>query len=447
MKNKRTKIKLPSTHGVARRLLSTAVCLGVLILICSSALSQNLFMSSNDGQTGVIFEFTPGGVQSTFASGLSNPQGLAFDSTGNLFVGDAGSGAIYKFAPDGMRSTFALGLSSPLGLAIDSAGNLFVADYGDIYKFTPDGVRTTFASGLEGPWGLACDSAGNLFVTDGLDIVAPGHANIYKFTPDGVRTTFASGLLAPEDLAFDSAGNLIVLEGGDIDGLGAAIYKFTPEGKRSTVASPFLCIGPGLAIDNAGNLLMPSWCTADIYKFTPQGVESTFALTSGSAGYLAFQSTQTPTPPALVPAVTVGVSTSSVNTGADATFTISASTINPSQVTTVHYAMSGKAKPGMNYTLSGVMGQADIPAGASATAVTLHATTATGRKNMKATMKLSSGANYRLSKPKQATVTIGTLTKTAGFLTPTGRERAAAFGRRGDLRRAKGGNEDLRKRP
>src|SRR5207244_12075637 len=131
--------------------------------------------------------------------------------------------------------------------------------------------------GCEGPWALAPDGAGTLFVTDSLDVVGPGHAHVYKFTPDGVRITIASGLLAPEDLAFDSSGNLFVLEGGDIDGLGAAIYKFTPGGVRSTFASPFLCIGPGLAIDSAGNLFVPDWCTGAIYKFTPGGARSAFA--------------------------------------------------------------------------------------------------------------------------------------------------------------------------
>ena len=115
MKNKPMETKLSSAYGFTRHLLSTAVCLGALILICPSAPAQNLFMSSNDGQTGVIFEFTPDGTQSTFASGLSNPQGLVFDSSGNLFVAD--SGVIYKFSPDGVRTTFASGLSGPIGLA------------------------------------------------------------------------------------------------------------------------------------------------------------------------------------------------------------------------------------------------------------------------------------------------------------------------------------------
>ena len=78
----------------------------------------------------------------------------AFDKAGNLFAARIGSsatsasGTIYKFTPAGVRTIFASGLTYPYGLAFDSVGNLFVAGSDDIYKFTPAGVRTTFASGL-----------------------------------------------------------------------------------------------------------------------------------------------------------------------------------------------------------------------------------------------------------------------------------------------------------
>ena len=197
-----------------------------------------------------------------------------------------------------------------------------------------------------------------------------------------------------------------MLEGGDIDGLGAAIYKFTPAGRQTTFASPFLCIGPGLAIDSADNLFVPDWCTGSIHEFTPNRVQTTFGSGSRSAGYLAFQSTET-SPPTATPRVTVSVSANRISQGADATFTISVSTMNPSQVTTIHYAMSGKAQVGSNYTLSGLFGEADIPAGASSTTVTLQALNAPMRgKSAKATMTIMSGADYTLSNPKRATVTI-----------------------------------------
>ena len=110
-----------------------------------------------DGGSGNIYEFTPNGTRSTFASGLDGPQGLAFNSSGDLFVSAANN--IYEYTPNGTQSTFASGLNGPLGLAFDSSGDLLVAvvgsGFGSIYEYTPNGTQSTFASGLDGPWGLA----------------------------------------------------------------------------------------------------------------------------------------------------------------------------------------------------------------------------------------------------------------------------------------------------
>src|SRR5438874_2575716 len=233
MKKKLTKTKLKSAPGLARHSFGSLLCLGAVILICSSALAQNLFVSASDG-SGNIYEFTPAGVRSTFVSGTSGA--LAFDAAGNLFV------------------------------AADA-----------IYKLTPTGVRTTFAVAGLGAYSLAFDSAGNLFVGAGGDGVN-STAKIYKFTPGGVRTTFASGLVHPGGLDFDSAGNLFAADYGDfIDGVGAAIYKYTPNGTRSTFV-PVNQIGPtSLAIDSTNNLFVGEWVVGSIYKYTPAGVRSTFA--------------------------------------------------------------------------------------------------------------------------------------------------------------------------
>src|SRR5439155_669508 len=115
----------------------------------------DLFAADNGSNT--ILKFTPDGTESTFASGLNGPFGLAFDSSGNVFEGDTGTNTIFKFTPDGTKTSFASGLSNPTGLAFDSSGNLFEADQGSgtIFVFTPFGTKSTFASGLSGPSGLA----------------------------------------------------------------------------------------------------------------------------------------------------------------------------------------------------------------------------------------------------------------------------------------------------
>ncbi len=206
--------------------------------------AQNLFVSGD--YHGEIYKFTPTGSQSTFASGLSYPQSLAFDSSGNLFAADGGSSNIYKFTPNGIQTTFASEAGFPLGLVFDGSDNLFESDYvgGNIYKFTRNGTRTTFASGLVRPLGLALDSSGNLFVVNHGN---SGNSNILKFAPDGSQSVFASGFSDPQGLLFDSIGNLFVADQGAAN----VILKFAPDGSQtifaSGVGSPtFLAFQPAL---------------------------------------------------------------------------------------------------------------------------------------------------------------------------------------------------------
>jgi hypothetical protein len=100
---------------------------------------NDLFASINgtgDNGGGFIYKYTSTGVQSIFASGLSQPRGVAFGNFGNLFVAtetcdntNTCQGAIVKITPGGAQSTFAT-LSQqnfqPEGVAFDAAGNLFV---------------------------------------------------------------------------------------------------------------------------------------------------------------------------------------------------------------------------------------------------------------------------------------------------------------------------------
>src|SRR5438874_2719934 len=173
--------------------------LGAMFALAITAHAQNLYVSAHRPQSDgghAILEFTPSGTQSTYASGLLFPRGLAFDSIGNLFAAEGGVGltgdrTIFKFAPDGTRTVFA-GPDAfpegeyPVGLAFDSRGNLFVSietftDPGadSIVYFSPTGVKSPFATGLTTPRGLAFDSSGNLFVAEASGEFLPG--DILKF--------------------------------------------------------------------------------------------------------------------------------------------------------------------------------------------------------------------------------------------------------------------------
>ncbi len=82
---------------------------------------RTLFVSNYglNGDDNSIQEFTPGGMVSTFATtGLNGPNGLAFDSSGNLYAANKGDNTIERFTPDGVGSVFATTTSPPYELAI-----------------------------------------------------------------------------------------------------------------------------------------------------------------------------------------------------------------------------------------------------------------------------------------------------------------------------------------
>src|SRR5438045_971017 len=122
-----------------------------------------------------------------------------FAAAGDLYVTDLATHSILVYAPDGTRSTFASGLSNPQGLAFDRFGNLYAAEMGtgSIFKFTADGTRSTFATGLQGPAGLCFNEFGNLLVAENTG------NRIDKITSKGTVSLFQS-IASPLGVVFDS---------------------------------------------------------------------------------------------------------------------------------------------------------------------------------------------------------------------------------------------------
>ncbi len=258
-----------------------AACAGAVLFATSSATAQNLYAANYT--TGTIYQYTPDGSGTLFASGMLNPVGIAFDSAGDLFVGNSDNnvhsgatefGNITEITPGGVQSTFASGID-PQGIAFNAAGDLFEADYqsGNIYEYAPNGSRTLYATGFSLPLAMTFDSAGNLFIGSGF---GNGNGLITEITPGGTRSTFASSLSFPEGIAFNSTGTMFVANNG-----AGNIIEITPGGTQSTFATLSNSALPNLlAFNNAGTLFVTD-NSGHIDEFTAGGTESTFATQSG----------------------------------------------------------------------------------------------------------------------------------------------------------------------
>ena len=164
--------------------------------------SGNLYAANFGNNT--ISKFNSSGAYVSSGSipstNLAGPYGLAFDSSGNLYAANASNSTISKFDSSGVyQSNITSNLNSPIGLAIDSSGNLYAANYGNtISKFNSSGAYVSSISGnLDGPYSLASDSSGNLY--------AANYANstISKFDSSGsFLTSWSTGFAKPSFLAF-----------------------------------------------------------------------------------------------------------------------------------------------------------------------------------------------------------------------------------------------------
>src|SRR5688572_13825254 len=194
--------------------------LGSLVLLAPRAAAQSTYTYRTIAGVATlpgIADGTDGSV--TLGTLFDHPFAITVAADGSLYVSDTGNHVIRKITTAGTVSTFvgtagtpgesngttaapAVTFNRPHGLAFDSSGNLYVATYGGatVRKVTSAGTTTTFAGApgatgsLDGtgtaarfnqPSSLAVDSTGNIFVADSSNNV------IRKISSTGVVTTFA----------------------------------------------------------------------------------------------------------------------------------------------------------------------------------------------------------------------------------------------------------------
>lgn len=256
---------------------------------------------------------------------FDGPNGLVFDSQGNLFVADSNNETIRKITPQGVVSTFAgmvgqggwvdgagtaAQFNGPWALAIDASDNLYVADnYNSaIRKITPAGVVSTLAgspysdqskdgTGEAAQFGqvlsIASGPDGNIYAADST------YYTVLKITPAGVVTTIAGkpGVWGHTDgtgsaatfgvswaIATDANNNVYLCDG--------LIRKISPAGVVTTIPLTVvpswyangLDMVTGMVVDNAGNMFVADTSYSQLAEVTPAGVVSVIA--GSNAGYV-----------------------------------------------------------------------------------------------------------------------------------------------------------------
>jgi len=234
---------------------------------------------------------------------LSFPDGIAVDTGGNLLIADSGNNRIRKVTPAGIISTVvgdgtsgfrgdggpatSAQLDNPEDLALDAAGNLFIADTYNtrIRKVTPTGMITTVAGNGQGfsgdggpatsaglvPLGVAVDAAGTLFIAASnsrirkITFTQQSQPSIsFSFVDRGGVSLLSSGASASTAVGYAS----IQPNSGSTTPSGLAIFGFRQNNvlvtEAGVPASPLLQSGriyaevngpvnTGLAIANPNN--------------------------------------------------------------------------------------------------------------------------------------------------------------------------------------------------
>ena len=266
----------------ASRCLTLALAfVGLLGVAAPSArAAMQLYATLGNGN---VDSLSANGTATAYATGFTQPEGLAFDGAGNLYVADRQAGTVTKTTPAGVRTTLYTTQGILNGVTTDPAGNVYAAIDGGVVKITPAGTVSTFGPNTNST-GLAFDAAGDLFV-------ASAQNSIYKIPAGSTTgTVFASGggLSTPFALAINPAGTLLYAANAD----GNSILKFPLTGGAGSVFSTTgLNVPIGLAFDAAGNLYVGNRGTGTngtIEKFDPSGNASVFATGLGDVEYLAF---------------------------------------------------------------------------------------------------------------------------------------------------------------
>lgn len=278
------------------------------------------------------------GAGAAVSIGLNSPQGLIFDSSGNLYIADEGNSYVYVVSPPGGITSINDYKLSPFfadttDVAVDSSGNIYMADPGVYFidKYTPssgafstvvgdpqppnyvsgvggyngDGISATSAGILA--FGVALDAAGNMYIADTYDhrirkvSAATGLISTVAgngtpgYNGDGIAAT-AAELYYPNSVRVDAAGNLYIADTDNnrirmvtastglistVAGNGTAGFS----GDGSAARSAELSSPDAIALDSAGTIYIADYGNNRIRMVTTSTGIITTVAGNGTAGF------------------------------------------------------------------------------------------------------------------------------------------------------------------
>ncbi len=243
--------KPPLLQRLSRR-TKVALILGAVAVVAIAAVVLVTSLTRGSERTGSPSSTAAPPSQEVLPfTDLKDPDGVAVDAEGTVYVTDAGGNRVLALAGGSGTLTVLpfIGLNHPRGVAVDSAGTLYVIDSGNdrvLRLPAGSGAPTTLPFiGLNHPRGVAVDNAGTLYVTD-----ANNNRVLRLPTGAGAATLPFMGLNHPRGVAVDSSGALYVTDANN-----NRVLRL-PAGSSSPTAMPFTGLNhpDGVAVDAAGAL-------------------------------------------------------------------------------------------------------------------------------------------------------------------------------------------------